>query len=69
MRVRYNEPLKEKENLLRFNGQYGSIFFNKSDQPGMVMLVRLYAHYAAASFLHKFAQALPSRYLQRYMAI
>jgi hypothetical protein len=30
------------------------------------MLVRLYANYAIAAFLHKFAQALPSSYWQRY---
>ena len=32
----------------------------------MELLVRLYAHYANATFLHKFAQAVPSRYRQRY---
>jgi len=26
----------------------------------MVLLVRLYAHYAGAPFLHKFAQTVPS---------
>ena len=32
----------------------------------IVMLVRLYAHYAGASFLHKFAQALQSGDRGRY---
>ncbi len=39
------------------------------DQRGMVVLVRLYAHYAIATFLHKFAQALPSGYLRALKCI
>ncbi len=38
---------------------------NQNNEHGMVILVRLYAHYAIATFLHKFAQALPSSYRQR----
>ncbi len=37
-----------------------------SQSTRMVILVRLYAHFAGATFLHKFAQVLPSGYQGRY---
>ena len=53
-------------NQLSRASDYHSVFLTRAINREMVMLVRLYAHYASAPFLHKFAQALPSGYPGRY---
>ena len=47
-----------KSGLRAANRAGSALLTNKCS--GMVLFVRLYAHYAGAPFLHKFAQTVPS---------